>query len=77
VDYFRAIYGPLNHMKFMMNGAMNAENAQQFLQAGATALGMAGWLTGDGTWPESRLRSRAHLVMNAVQAARGGRVQQA
>ncbi|MFQ3659412.1 MAG: bifunctional 4-hydroxy-2-oxoglutarate aldolase/2-dehydro-3-deoxy-phosphogluconate aldolase [Anaerolineae bacterium] len=77
LDYFKAIYGPLSHMKFMMNGAMNAENGAQFLQAGAMALGMAGWLTGDGTWTESRLRSRAHLIMNAVQAARGGLVQQA
>jgi len=77
LDYFKAIYGPLSHMQFMMNGAMNAENGAQFLQAGAMALGMAGWLTGDGTWTESRLRSRAHLIMNAVQAARGGLVQQA
>lgn len=77
LDYFKAIYGPLSHMKFMCNGAMTAENSQQLLQAGATALGMAGWLTGDGTWTESRLRSRAHLIVNAVEAARGGVVQSA
>jgi 2-dehydro-3-deoxyphosphogluconate aldolase / (4S)-4-hydroxy-2-oxoglutarate aldolase len=69
VDYFKAIFGPLGHMKFMCNGAMNNENGQQLLQAGAVALGMAGWLTGDGTWTESRLRSRAHLIKNAVEVA--------
>jgi 2-dehydro-3-deoxyphosphogluconate aldolase/(4S)-4-hydroxy-2-oxoglutarate aldolase len=30
LDYFKAIYGPLSHMQFMMNGAMNAENGAQF-----------------------------------------------
>lgn len=77
VDYFKAIYGPLNHMQFICNGAMNAENGQQLLQAGAVALGMAAWLTGDGTWTESRLRSRAHLIVNTVEAARGGVTQNA
>jgi 2-dehydro-3-deoxyphosphogluconate aldolase/(4S)-4-hydroxy-2-oxoglutarate aldolase len=71
IEYFKAVTGPLGHMKFMCNGGMSAENGQQFLQAGAVALGMAAWLTGDGTWTESRLRSRAHLLRNAVAAARG------
>jgi 2-dehydro-3-deoxyphosphogluconate aldolase/(4S)-4-hydroxy-2-oxoglutarate aldolase len=34
IDYFKAIYGPLSHMKFMCNGAVNAENARQFIGAG-------------------------------------------
>jgi 2-dehydro-3-deoxyphosphogluconate aldolase / (4S)-4-hydroxy-2-oxoglutarate aldolase len=71
LDYFKAIFGPLGHMKFMCNGAMTAENGQTLLQAGAKVLGMANWLTGDGTWTESRLRSRAHLLKNAVATARG------
>ena len=69
IDYFKSLFGPLNHMKFMCNGGMTAENAQQFLQSGALAVGMAGWLTGDGTWPESRLRSRAQVLRNAVALA--------
>ncbi|MCS6835528.1 MAG: bifunctional 4-hydroxy-2-oxoglutarate aldolase/2-dehydro-3-deoxy-phosphogluconate aldolase [Anaerolineae bacterium] len=72
LEYFKALYGPLSHMKFMCNGAMNAENAQQFLQAGASAVGMGTWLVGDGTWTESRLRSRAQLLKNAVAVGRGG-----
>lgn len=70
LDYFKAVYGPLNHMKFMCNGAMTDENAREFIQAGATAAGMSGWLTGDGTWSDSRLRSRARILVNAVASAR-------
>jgi 2-dehydro-3-deoxyphosphogluconate aldolase/(4S)-4-hydroxy-2-oxoglutarate aldolase len=75
LEYFKAIYGPLNHMKFMCNGAMTAENAQQFLQAGALAVGMGPWLVGDGTWTDSRLRSRAQLLKNAVAVGRGGQAE--
>jgi hypothetical protein len=32
---------------------------------------MGGWLTGDGTWTDSKLRSRAHVLKNAVAAGRG------
>ncbi len=70
VAYFRAIFAPLNHMKFMCNGGMDEQNAAEFIQAGAVAAGMAGWLTGDGTWTESRLRSRAQLIRNAIEAVR-------
>ena len=66
LSYFNAMFGPLDHMKFMCNGAIDAENAQQFLHAGAVAVGIGGWLTGDGTWTESRLRSRARILMNAL-----------
>jgi len=72
LEYFKAIYGPLGHMKFMCNGAMTAENAQHFLQAGAQAVGMGPWLVGDGTWTESRLRSRAQLLKNAIALGRSG-----
>lgn len=73
VEYFKAIFGPLDHMKFMCNGGMNAENAYQFMKAGAVACGMASWLTGDGTTPENVLRDRARMLRQAVEAARTGR----
>ncbi len=72
IDYFDAVFGPLSHMSFMCNGAMNDQNARAFLQAGAVACGMGGWLVGDGTWSKSRLRSRARILVNAVQSARSG-----
>lgn len=71
VDYFSAMFGPLGHMRFMCNGAMNAQNTREFLGAGAAACGLGGWLVGDGTWPPSRLRSRARVLVNAVRSARG------
>ena len=72
IDYFTAIFGPLKHMTFMCNGAINDQNAREFLQAGAVACGMGGWLVGDGAWSKSKLRSRARIMVNAVRSARGG-----
>lgn len=72
IEYFRAIFGPLSHMTFMCNGAMDDQNAREFLLAGAVACGMGGWLVGDGAWSKSRLRSRARILVNAVASVRGG-----
>ncbi len=72
IDYFSAMFGPLKHMTFMCNGAMDDRNAREFIQAGAVACGMGGWLVGDGTWSKSRLRSRARILVNAVSSAKGG-----
>nr|MCU0482258.1 bifunctional 4-hydroxy-2-oxoglutarate aldolase/2-dehydro-3-deoxy-phosphogluconate aldolase [Anaerolineae bacterium] len=59
LDYFKAMFAPLNHMRFMCNGAVDGDNIPQFMKAGAVAAGMGGWLTGDGTMPEALMRSRA------------------
>jgi len=72
IEYFKAMFGPLNHMTFMCNGAMTDQNAREFIQAGAVACGMGGWLVGDGTWSASKLRSRARILVNAVESARIG-----
>ena len=72
IDYFRAIFAPLSHMTFMCNGAIDDQNAREFLLAGAAACGMAGWLVGDGSWSKSQLRSRARILVNAVRSARAG-----
>ncbi len=72
IEYFRAIFGPLSHMTFMCNGAMDDQNAREFLLAGAVACGMGGWLVGDGAWSKSQLRSRARILVNAVRSARDG-----
>ena len=70
IDYFTAIFGPLKHMSFMCNGAMNDQNARDMIRAGAVACGMGAWLVGDGTWPKSRIRSRARILVNAVASGR-------
>lgn len=71
-EYFRAMFGPLNHMKFMCNGAIDDQNSAALIKAGAVAVGIGGWLVGDGSWTESRLRSRARVLRNAITVARGG-----
>lgn len=72
IEYFKAMFGPLKHMTFMCNGAMTDQNAREFIQAGAVACGMGGWLVGDGTWSDSKLRSRARILVNAVESAQTG-----
>lgn len=72
IDYFKAVYGPLGHMKFMCNGAMNQENARAFIAAGATAAGMGGWLTGNGSTPQESIRARAKTLVATIQAAKTG-----
>ncbi|MCY4019361.1 MAG: bifunctional 4-hydroxy-2-oxoglutarate aldolase/2-dehydro-3-deoxy-phosphogluconate aldolase [Chloroflexi bacterium] len=72
IEYYRALFGPLKHMAFMCNGAMDDYNAREFIAAGALACGMGGWLVGDGTWSKSQLRSRARILTNAVASARDG-----
>lgn len=69
VDHFKAMFGPLNHLPFMCNGGMHAENAQQFLEAGAVAVGMAGWLTGDGSMTVETMHRRARQLMAGVHHA--------
>ena len=68
IDYFNAIFGPLRHMNFMCNGAMTADNAPQFIKAGAAACGMAGWLTGNGTMSQTTIQSRARLLRESIRA---------
>ena len=73
IEYFKAMFGPLNHMTFMCNGAVNDQNSRELIAAGAVAIGMGGWLVGDGTWSDSKLRSRARILVNAVESAREGK----
>ena len=72
VGYFKAMFGALSHMRFMCNGNIDDQNAGEFVRAGAIAVGAAGWLTGDGSWPLNRIRSRARILQNSIAVARGG-----
>jgi 2-dehydro-3-deoxyphosphogluconate aldolase/(4S)-4-hydroxy-2-oxoglutarate aldolase len=73
LDYFKALFGPLNHLNIMCNGGMDADNAHELIKAGAVAVGMAGWLTGNGKpLADETLRHRAELLTNAVKSAKSG-----
>jgi 2-dehydro-3-deoxyphosphogluconate aldolase/(4S)-4-hydroxy-2-oxoglutarate aldolase len=41
----RELRGPLGHIPLMPTGGIDASNAPQFLEAGAVAVGVGGWLT--------------------------------
>ena len=71
VDYFRALAAPLNHMRFICNGGMTPDNVGDFLQAGASACGVSGWLTGNGNDTPDAIRARSKALMGAVKRARG------
>lgn len=70
LDYFKAMFAPLNHMRFMCNGAVDGENIPQFMKAGAVAAGMGGWLTGGGDMPEALMRSRATNLREGISGVR-------
>ncbi len=72
LDYFKAIRGPLDHIKFMCNGGTDDSNSIDFLKAGAVACGMAGWLTGNGHTPLDVIARRAKLLRAGVTALRTG-----
>lgn len=71
VDYFKAVRGPLDHMKFIANGGINPETVRAFIGAGAVACGAANWLTGDGSMPLDTIRARAKQLRQAVAEGRG------
>jgi 2-dehydro-3-deoxyphosphogluconate aldolase/(4S)-4-hydroxy-2-oxoglutarate aldolase len=70
LDYFKAVRGPLNHIKFICNGGMTDQNSADYLKAGAIACGMAGWMTGDGSMPMETLAHRARTMREIVTSLR-------
>lgn len=74
LDYFKAVRGPLDEVKFMCNGGMHDGNVGDFLRAGATCCGMAGWLTGDGHLALDTIRRRAQTLRRIVAEVRTGQM---
>ncbi|MGI9667919.1 MAG: bifunctional 4-hydroxy-2-oxoglutarate aldolase/2-dehydro-3-deoxy-phosphogluconate aldolase [Acidimicrobiia bacterium] len=44
--YLKTLRGPLAHVDFVPTGGIDAANADAYLEAGAIAVGVGGWLTG-------------------------------
>lgn len=73
VDYFKTIKGPLGHIRFMCNGGIDNLNARDFMQAGALAIGVAGYLVGNGRdLNAENIFDRAQLLTDQVRMARTG-----
>jgi 2-dehydro-3-deoxyphosphogluconate aldolase/(4S)-4-hydroxy-2-oxoglutarate aldolase len=66
-DYLRQLSGPLPQVAFVPTGGISAATAGEWIAAGAVAVGMGGWLIGDGD-PEG-VTERARQMTAAVRDA--------
>jgi 2-dehydro-3-deoxyphosphogluconate aldolase / (4S)-4-hydroxy-2-oxoglutarate aldolase len=62
--YLKLIAGPFPEIPMVPTGGVSAENAGGWIAAGAVAVGMGGWLVGDGD--PAGVTERARLVSAAV-----------
>jgi 2-dehydro-3-deoxyphosphogluconate aldolase / (4S)-4-hydroxy-2-oxoglutarate aldolase len=60
--FVREHRGPLGHIPLVPSGGMTLENAPAFVAAGAVAVGLGSWLTGDGDPAAIAERARTLLV---------------
>jgi 2-dehydro-3-deoxyphosphogluconate aldolase/(4S)-4-hydroxy-2-oxoglutarate aldolase len=72
--YFKAIRGPLPQVPLMPSGGVSADNAADFIRAGAAAVSVGSELIDGasvraGDW--NTVRSRAERLVQAVREARG------
>lgn len=72
-DYLRQLRAPLNHLAFIATGGVTGDNAAEYLNAGAVAVGLGSWLVParfDGTQAEcDRITQRARQALDAVHDA--------
>ena len=69
--FIRELRGPFPDIPILPTGGITVETAPAFIGAGAIAIGMGGWLLGDGG--PAGVRERAAAVVAVVAAARAGR----
>ena len=73
--YLKALRGPLPQVKMLPTGGVNAENAREYLAAGAAALGIGSELVDATALASGKLgviTARAKQLVDAVAAARAG-----
>ncbi len=68
--FVREMRGPFPDIPLVPTGGVTLETAPAFIAAGAVAIGMGGWLLGDGG--PAGIRERAAAVVSAVANARQG-----
>ncbi|HEY9848698.1 MAG TPA: bifunctional 4-hydroxy-2-oxoglutarate aldolase/2-dehydro-3-deoxy-phosphogluconate aldolase [Leptolyngbyaceae cyanobacterium] len=76
VNYIRSLQGPLGHIPLIPTGGVTLENATEFLQAGAFAVGLAGdlfpqKLIAAGNW--EAISQRAIKLMQQLQTKSNNR----
>jgi 2-dehydro-3-deoxyphosphogluconate aldolase/(4S)-4-hydroxy-2-oxoglutarate aldolase len=65
--FIRELRGPLPDIPIIPTGGVSAENAADFIRAGAVAVGLGSWLIGDGS--ADGVRERGLAVRSAIGAA--------
>ncbi len=65
--YLAAIRGPLGHIPIIPTGGIDASNAREYLDAGAVAVGVGGWLT--ASFDADTVHSRASELAEVVSRA--------
>lgn len=71
--YLKSVLAPLNHLRIMPTGGINASNAADWLRAGAFCLGAGGGLVDPTAVSESRLdvlTHKARLLKDTVDRAK-------
>ena len=72
-SYLKAIRGPLPQIPLVPTGGVTADNAGEFIRAGAAMVCAGGWLVDKKAVAEGRyevLTERAHLLVETVRKAR-------
>jgi 2-dehydro-3-deoxyphosphogluconate aldolase / (4S)-4-hydroxy-2-oxoglutarate aldolase len=67
--YLKLMGGPFPDIPFVPTGGVSAETAPEWIAAGAIAVGMGGWLIGDGD--PAGVTERARLVSAALKPKKG------
>lgn len=71
--FLKAVRGPLPQVPLVPTGGITAENAGDFVRAGAVLVGASSWLASDKDVAEGRydaIRGRARRLADAVHTAR-------
>jgi 2-dehydro-3-deoxyphosphogluconate aldolase/(4S)-4-hydroxy-2-oxoglutarate aldolase len=68
--FVRESRGPFPEIPLIPTGGLTAESAADFVEAGAAAVGMGGWLMGDGD--PAGIEQRAREIVAVVERARAG-----
>ncbi len=68
--FVRELHGPFPDIPVIPTGGVTVETAPDFIVAGAVAVGIGSWLTGDGD-PE-RIAERGQRIVAAIGTARAG-----
>lgn len=73
LPYLRAIRAPMPHIPLAPSGGITADNAAEFLRAGAVALNVGSWLTPGGKNLQDRVEEaerRGQLLRSAIREGR-------